>query len=87
MALSLPEGKFRSKVFPSKAKVCSVLSEWLSKHRVTDHGDDFTYRLRVSGKPAMVIIGAMMRKLIHAVFGVIKSRTSFNPALHGTPRA
>lgn len=79
VALRLPEGAFRSKVSPSKAKVFGALSEWLSKHQVRDHGDDFTCRLRASGKPAMVIIGAMMRKLIHAVFGVLKSRTSLTP--------
>jgi transposase len=31
----------------------------------------------------MVIIGAMMRKLIHIAFGVLKSGKPFNPALHG----
>jgi len=30
----------------------------------------------------MLIIGAMMRKLIHAAFGVLKSGQAFNPALH-----
>jgi transposase len=31
----------------------------------------------------MLIIGAMMRKLIHVVFGVLKSGKKFDPALHG----
>ena len=31
----------------------------------------------------MVIIGAMMRKLIHATFGILKSGKPFNPELHG----
>jgi hypothetical protein len=31
----------------------------------------------------MLIIGAMMRKLIHVAFGVLKSGKSFDPALHG----
>ncbi len=30
----------------------------------------------------MVIIGAMMRKLVHVTFGVLKSGKSFNPELH-----
>ena len=40
-------------------------------------------RLRTAGKPPMVIIGAMMRKLIHVAFGVLKSGKPFDPALHG----
>jgi hypothetical protein len=39
--------------------------------------------LAASGKPPMLIIGAMMRKLIHVAFGVLKSGKSFDPALHG----
>jgi hypothetical protein len=31
----------------------------------------------------MLIIGAMMRKLIHVAFGVLKSGLPFNAALHG----
>jgi hypothetical protein len=31
----------------------------------------------------MLIIGAMMRKLIHVAFGVLKSGQPFDPALHG----
>lgn len=46
-------------------------------------GRAFRDRLRASGKPPMVIIGAMMRKLVHVAFGVLKSRAPFNPALHG----
>ena len=49
----------------------------------TDWGRAFRDRLKASGKPPMVIIGAMMRKLIHVVFGVLKSGKPFNPTLHG----
>jgi hypothetical protein len=31
----------------------------------------------------MLIIGAMMRKLIHVAFGVLKSGKPFDPALPG----
>ena len=31
----------------------------------------------------MLIIGAMMRKLLHVAYGVLKSAKPFNPALHG----
>jgi len=35
-------------------------------------------RMLAAGKPKMVIIGAAMRKLIHLIYGVLKSRTPFN---------
>jgi transposase len=47
----------------------------------TDWGRCFRERLAASGKPPKLIIGAMMRKLIHVAFGVLKSQKSFNPAL------
>jgi transposase len=34
-------------------------------------------------QPPMLIIGAMMRKLLHVVYGLLKSGQPFNPALHG----
>ncbi len=48
----------------------------------TAWGRAFRERLAVSGKALMVIIGAMMRKLVHAAFGVLKSAKPFNPAWH-----
>ena len=47
----------------------------------TDWGRRFRERLAAAGKPPKLIIGAMMRKLVHVAFGVLKSGTSFNPAL------
>lgn len=47
----------------------------------TDWGKRFRDRLAASGKPTKLIIGAMMRKLIHVAFGVLKSGKPFNPAL------
>lgn len=47
----------------------------------TDWGRQFRRRLASSGKPAKLIIGAMMRKLVHVAFGVLKSKNFFNPAL------
>lgn len=49
----------------------------------TAWGRLFRDRLTAAGKPPMVIIGAMMRKLIHVAFGVLKSGKPFNPELHG----
>jgi transposase len=53
----------------------------------THWGRVFRDRLRAAGKPPMVIIGAMMRKLVHVAFGVLKSGRPFNPALHGVANA
>lgn len=49
----------------------------------TAWGKQFRSRLAAAGKPPMLIIGAMMRKLVHVAFGVLKSGKTFNPALHG----
>jgi transposase len=49
----------------------------------TDWGKCFRLRLSAAGKAPKLIIGAMMRKLIHVAFGVLKSGQPFNHALHG----
>ncbi len=49
----------------------------------TTWGKRFRERLAAAGKPPKLIIGAMMRKLVHVAFGVLKSGKMFNPALHG----
>lgn len=46
-------------------------------------GKQFKDRLALAGKPPKLIIGAMMRKLIHVAFGVLKSGKTFDPVLHG----
>jgi transposase len=38
-------------------------------------------RLRVRGKRPMVIVGAAMRKLLHLIYGVLKSGKPFDPAV------
>ena len=40
----------------------------------------FAERLAARGKPKMVIIGAVMRKLIHICYGVLKHQTPYDPA-------
>jgi len=49
----------------------------------TAWGIRFRERLAAAGKPPKLIIGAMMRKLIHVAFGVLKSGKNFDPTLHG----
>lgn len=48
----------------------------------TAWGKLFRERLEASAKAPKLIIGAMMRKLIHVAFGVLKSGKPFDPALH-----
>jgi transposase len=40
----------------------------------------FAARLAAKGKPKKVIIGAVMRKLMHIVYGVLKHRTPYDPS-------
>jgi transposase len=49
----------------------------------TTWGKRFRDRLAAAGKPPKLMIGAMMRKLVHVAFGVLKSGKMFDPALHG----
>ena len=39
----------------------------------------FAQRLRAKGKETMVIIGALMRKLLHQVYGILRSGKPFDP--------
>ena len=41
----------------------------------------FGERLQASGKPTMLVISAIMRKLIHIIYGVLKSGKAFDPNL------
>lgn len=49
----------------------------------TAWGKAFAGRLAQAGKPSMVVIGAVMRKMLAIAYGVLKSGQPFNPALHG----
>lgn len=39
----------------------------------------FAARLRAAGKPKMVIVAAVMRKLVHQIYGVLHSKRAFDP--------
>ena len=43
---------------------------------------DFTDRLSEKGKPKMVIVVAAMRKLIHIIYGILKTQTPFNAQIN-----
>lgn len=42
----------------------------------------FPQRLAQTGKPKMAIVGAAMRKLVHIIFGVLKSGRPLDPTMH-----
>jgi len=44
----------------------------------------FRTRLLANGKPRMVIVGAIMRKLVHIIYGVLKTGRRFDPAIAAT---
>ncbi len=67
-ALLRPDGKHHTKLFKNTREGFGL--------------QHYRHRLMANGKPPMVIIGAMMRKLLQVAYGVLKSRQSFNPALH-----
>jgi transposase len=48
----------------------------------TTWGRRFLERLTAAGKTPMTIIVAMMRKLLHVAFGVLKAGQKFDPTLH-----
>ena len=45
----------------------------------------FAERLRAAGKSKMLIIGAVMRKLVHIAYGVRKHRRPFDPKFNTVP--
>lgn len=42
---------------------------------------EFANNLKNRGKNTMVIIGAIMRQLLHIAFGIIKHKTKFDPQI------
>jgi transposase len=48
----------------------------------TAWGRALKQRLAAAGKPPMLILGAMMRKLLCVAYGVLKSGRPFDPSLH-----
>lgn len=71
-----------SKVGHANLRKALYMPAMVTLHK-TAWGRAFRDRLAAAGKAPMVIIGAMMRKLVHVTFGVLKSGQPFNPSLHG----
>ena len=70
-----------SKVGHSRLRSALYMPAMVALYK-TDWGRCYRDRLADNGKPAKVIIGAMMRKLVHVAFGVLKSGRRFDPGLH-----
>ena len=70
-----------SKIGHAALRRALYMPAMVALHR-TAWGKRFCERLATNGKIPMVIIGAMMRKLAHVAFGVIRSGRPFDPALH-----
>lgn len=49
--------------------------------RVSPHMHQWAKRLQAAGKPKMIILVAIMRKLLHIVYGVWKTEQDYQPAL------
>jgi transposase len=73
----------------SKPKLCKIGNSRLRKilyfpaivaKRYNPILKSFADKLSSSGKHSMVIIGALMRKLLHLAFGVLRSRLPFDPS-------
>ena len=65
-------GKLRRALY-MPAVVCMTHTAW---------GKAFAQRLLAAGKPKMLIIGALMRKLVEIAYAILKSGKPFDPALH-----
>lgn len=48
----------------------------------TEWGGRFRERLEANGKAPKAIITALMRKLVHIAFGILKNQTPFEPSFH-----
>ena len=51
----------------------------LAALRCNPRAQALAQRLKQKGKSKMVIVGAVMRLLIHLIFGVLKNQSSFDP--------
>lgn len=77
------QGKPRmSKVGHSFLRKALYMPAIVALHK-TSWGKQFRDRLAASGKAPKLIIGAMMRKLVHVAYGVLKSGRTFEPSLQG----
>lgn len=70
-----------SKVGHSRLRSALYMPAMVALYK-TNWGRCYRDRLAGNGKPAKVIIGAMMRKLVQVAFGALKSGRKFDPGLH-----
>ena len=66
-----------SKIGSSKTRKVLYMSALVTKNH-NEHFQSFVNKLEKKGKPAKVIITAVMRKLMHIFFGMLKNNTNFD---------
>ena len=77
--LPAPGGKARGRAFANDAAGHTALAE-LTATRFNPLVAASYDRLVAAGKPKMAAVAACMRKLLMIAYGVLKSRTPFDPA-------
>lgn len=53
----------------------------LNAKRFNEALQPFVHRLKNNGLSPKAIVGAVMRKLVHIIFGMLKNNATFNPEL------
>lgn len=66
------DSRFRAKLY-MPAVVAMTRTEW---------GKAFASRLSKAGKPKLLILGALMRKMVEMAYAILKSGKPFDPTLH-----
>ena len=85
-----PSQKFSGSSVKGKPKLSKIGARRLRKamffpalvaKRYNEPLKKFSQNLTNKGKHALAVAGAVMRKLLHVVFGVLKNNKAFDPAL------
>jgi len=58
----------------------ALFSPAMSAMRCNPLGRTFGQRLKENGRKSIVVIGAIMTKLLHLIFGLLRSGKPFNPS-------
>lgn len=73
-----------------KSRICKIGSKKIrsalympaiAAKNTNEHFSKFCYNLKQKGKSGKVIVVAVMRKILHIFFGILKHKTKFNPTL------
>lgn len=79
------KGKTRMSKFGSSHLRKALYMPALSAKRFNTDLKPFVERLKKKGLPPKAIVGALMRKLVHIIYGMLKHNQPYNPALACKP--